>query len=215
MMSSLACTKINNLFQDSAQSFPDRYRSAGDCCPARGIQPDLDHTPRPEAWYAVSVFFFSFFCQYCARRQWAEPVTGSSFTPTEGAKNQLTKSNPCVEARDVTMTPRMGILERPEKSGAIFRTSCSDNTSMRLPNRFFPVQPGCIPCAWLIQSRCGFFRNGRKILFYKISFLLGSMCPACPEKMSRICLPKIPFLPTDMAAVSVAYPQVSILVREA
>jgi hypothetical protein len=97
-----------------------------------GTSSRIDRTPpRSEAWNTVRIFFSSFFCQYGASQQWAEPVTGSSFIPTEGAKNRLTKSNPGMDALDVTITLRMGIFDRLEKSGVIFRTKCSYTTSIK------------------------------------------------------------------------------------
>ncbi len=59
---------------------------------------------------------------------WAIPVTGSSFTPTQGPKKRETKSvSPSPGA--VTMTPRgvapRSILARWPKSGAMRRTSAS------------------------------------------------------------------------------------------
>src|SRR5947209_17859424 len=76
--------------------------------------------------------------QYGPRQQCAEPQTGSSSTPTLGAKNRETKSNPGVSARAVTITPRTGSAASAGMLGLSPRTAASEASSTRPSNLLNP-----------------------------------------------------------------------------
>ena len=71
---------------------------------------------------------------------WATPVTGSSSTPSQGAKNRDTKSTPGPAPGAVTATPMTppgrDTLPSAPKSGRTARTSASvsSTTSATLPD---------------------------------------------------------------------------------
>ena len=103
--------------------------------PARSTRSPRTRTrtipPRADAWNPTSSALPSRCRQNGPRQQWAEPVTGSSSTPTRGAKKRDTKSYPASSARAVTMTPRHGTLPRSAISGRSARTAASDSSSIR------------------------------------------------------------------------------------
>ncbi|GAA3115091.1 hypothetical protein GCM10020001_038010 [Nonomuraea salmonea] len=103
--------------------------------------------------------------QYGARAQWAEPVTGSSGTPTFGAKKRETKSDPAtglvtgsasssvsvpaavpvsvLEPAAVTMTPLASTAVRAGISGVRAATVSAESTSTsRSSWLFFRPGPG-------------------------------------------------------------------------
>ena len=77
-----------------------------------------------------------------ASAQCAEPVTGSSSTPTRGAKKREAKSKPFDIARLVTMTPRAGIWRSSAISGRRVRSVFSSSTSTSRSERVCPTQSG-------------------------------------------------------------------------
>lgn len=103
--------------------------------------------PRAEAWYPVISLFPRRDAQYGPSTQCAEPVTGSSGTPTRGAKNRDTKSYAPPAERAVTMNPRPSTFASAAKSGAIARTASSLGSSTSTSNRLRPIHVNRVPSA--------------------------------------------------------------------
>src|SRR5690606_20682156 len=102
--------------------------------------------PRSDSCAPVSVSRPSLADQYGESAQCAEPVTGSSGTPTLGAKNRETKSVSVPGA--VTMTPRASIVARASMSGRRARTVSAESTSTSRSRSPFATCTGVTPSAF-------------------------------------------------------------------
>ena len=119
------------------------------------IHGDADGPAPGEHWNPESSVLWSFSPQYGPRQQWAEPVTGSSGTPSAGAKNRETKSTSGRSETAVTMMPRAGMAARAFMSGSRSHTSEAVASSTSRSNRFRPTKTGVAPSAWSSPGTAG------------------------------------------------------------
>ena len=177
--------------------------------PRSPVSVTFTEPPRAEHWNPATSVFLSFSPQYGPRQQWAEPVTGSSGTPADGAKNREIKSTSGRSEAEVTMIPRAGRAARAAMSGSQSQTSAAVGSSTSRSNRFFPTKRGAAPSA---RSSPGMGGTACAGSAGKSRLIHAPSCRAVsvPESVSKEIgdpVPARPVFQSTNAAASVAWPQ--------
>lgn len=141
-----------------------------------------------------------------ARAQCAEPVTGSSSTPTRGAKKRETKSTPLPPAAAaVTMTPRQSTARSRAMSGASSRTAVSSATSTSTSTPLPYVARGTMPSASASPSGSSIGADGwaGKSSVTSAPSIVAVSTPLCVWNANG---PRAPRSASTWAVASVAWP---------